>query len=151
MKIKITSITIGRTISMDNYSNEKQEVIILVEHNEHDKVSQIARAAYEEAEKVFSSIYPKYGKPNKEYESHMKGVITALSQKAIREAQEADQIVHPLPPSSLEKVPQHPFGMKKPANNDSDISQASPISDIKSISNKPIEKVKLDITTGKAF
>lgn len=78
MNFKIKQITIGRTISMANYQNEKQEVSIEVNYSDDEKLSDVIKAAYKEAEKVFLVMYPTYGGVNVNYKEHMSKVKDIL-------------------------------------------------------------------------
>jgi hypothetical protein len=99
IKVKIATIVIGRTISMEKFSNEKQEVVVNVEYEEGEKISNVAKAAYAEADKAFVTMYPKYGVVNTEYTGYIKGIITKLAEVGVKE---------PAPQVSKETLPNIP-------------------------------------------
>lgn len=138
MNTKITAITVSRTISMANYSNEKQEVIVEVQHGPEDKISDITRKAYETAEKAFCSMLPQYGGVNEAYVNYIKGKITFFSQQ--------QQQQQPEPKAKL------PFGggntTQMPDPRLTNHLESPNLANVGQPANPTIEKVELEITSG---
>jgi hypothetical protein len=79
---KITKITIGRTIPMANYANEKQEVEVMLSEDPGKTLEQKIQEARQEVEKTFLLIYPRYGViQNKEYITYMTKVKESIYPK----------------------------------------------------------------------
>lgn len=76
---KITKITIGRTIPMAKYANEKQEVEVVLSDDPNMSLEEKVKEARTNAEKAFLLMYPKYGTvEHKEYIDHMNNVKRSL-------------------------------------------------------------------------
>lgn len=131
-RVKITQLTIGRTISMEKFANEKQEVTVNIIQDENDtdkeKLAAIGEA-YELADKAFVKMFPKYGTVNPEYTGYIKSKAEKYKAEALAENQE--------------KMPMSLRGLSAEVKVGDDIPKIDPQQINQPVANPSLEKLEI--------
>ncbi len=78
--MKIVSVAIGRTINMENFQSERQEITFEVEPDVELRPEDMHEVYRIEIDRAFAEIYPKWGHVHTSYASYMAKKVERVEQ-----------------------------------------------------------------------